>query len=84
MADKKAPKPKTLEPMKSSLAIERKLSKTLARFSNSVNRSVFKYILSELKIERDIPQAFKTTWQSCFRRRTFAYYACNQDGSCGE
>ena len=58
MADKKAPKPKTLEPMKSSLAIERKLSKTLARFSNSVNRSVFKYILSELKIERDIPQAF--------------------------
>ena len=58
MADKKAPKPKTLEPMKSSLAIERKLSKTLARFSNSVNRSVFKYILSELKMERNIPQAF--------------------------
>lgn len=44
--------------MKSSIAIERKLSKTLARFSNSVNRSVFKYILSELKMERNIPQAF--------------------------
>ena len=58
MASKKIPKPKTLEPMKSSIAIERKLSKTLARFSNSVNRSVFKYILSELKMERDIPQAF--------------------------
>ena len=58
MANKKTPKPKTLEPMKSSLAIERKLSKTLARFSNSVNRSVFKYILSELKMERNIPQAF--------------------------
>lgn len=58
MASKKTPKPKTLEPMKSSLAIERKLSKTLARFSNSVNRSVFKYILSELKMERNIPQAF--------------------------
>ena len=58
MASKKIPKPKTLEPMKSSLAIERKLSKTLARFSNSVNRSVFKYILSELKMERNIPQAF--------------------------
>lgn len=58
MASKKTPKPKTLEPMKSSLAIERKLSKTLARFSNSINRSVFKYILSELKMERNIPQAF--------------------------
>ena len=58
MANKKTPKPKTLEPMKSSIAIERKLSKTLARFSNSVNRSVFKYILSELKMERNIPQAF--------------------------
>lgn len=58
MASKKIPKPKTLEPMKSSIAIERKLSKTLARFSNSVNRSVFKYILSELKMERNIPQAF--------------------------
>lgn len=58
MANKKTPKPKTLEPMKSSIAIERKLSKTLARFSNSVNRSVFKYMLSELKMERSIPQAF--------------------------
>ena len=58
MASKKTLKPKTLEPMKSSIAIERKLSKTLARFSNSVNRSVFKYILSELKMERNIPQAF--------------------------
>ena len=58
MANKKTPKPKTLEPMKSSIAIERKLSRALARFSNSVNRSVFKYILSELKMERNIPQAF--------------------------
>ena len=58
MANKKTPKPKTLEPMKSSIAIERKLSKALTRFSNSVNRSVFKYILSELKMERNIPQAF--------------------------
>ena len=44
--------------MKSSIAIERKLSRALTRFSNSVNRSVFKYILSELKMERNIPQAF--------------------------
>ena len=58
MANKKTPKPKTLEPMKSSIAIERKLSRALTRFSNSVNRSVFKYILSELKMERNIPQAF--------------------------
>ena len=58
MANKKTPKPKTLEPMKSSIAIERKLSRALARFSNSINRSVFKYILSELKMERNIPQAF--------------------------
>ena len=58
MADKKTPKPKTLEPMKSNIAIERKLSRALTRFSNSVNRSVFKYILSELKMERNIPQAF--------------------------
>ena len=58
MASKKIPKPKTLEPMKSSIAIERKLSRALTRFSNSVNRSVFKYILSELKMERNIPQAF--------------------------
>lgn len=58
MANKKTPKPKTLEPMKSSIAIERKLSKALTRFSNSINRSVFKYILSELKMERNIPQAF--------------------------
>lgn len=58
MASKKTPKPKTLEPMKSSIAIERKLSRALTRFSNSVNRSVFKYILSELKMERNIPQAF--------------------------
>ena len=58
MANKKTPKPKTLEPMKSSIAIERKLSRALTRFSNSVNRSVFKYILSEMKMERNIPQAF--------------------------
>lgn len=58
MTNKKTPKPKTLEPMKSSIAIERKLSRALTRFSNSVNRSVFKYILSELKMERNIPQAF--------------------------
>ena len=58
MANKKTPKPKTLAPMKSSIAIERKLSRALTRFSNSVNRSVFKYILSELKMERNIPQAF--------------------------
>lgn len=44
--------------MKSSIAIERKLSRALTRFSNSINRSVFKYILSELKMERNIPQAF--------------------------
>lgn len=61
MASKKALKPKTLEPMKSSIAIERKLSRALTRFSNSINKSVFKYILSEVKIERDIPQAFFTS-----------------------